>query len=71
MDISAFETKPIKFIRLLCKDYSEEEIKEAEERFRQYLRLIKRVSERLQAEYQAQVLLDDKGIGRDTNNDIE
>ncbi len=33
--------EPIPFIRELCRDCTEEEILEAEERFREYLRIVK------------------------------
>ena len=40
----------ISFIRELCKHKTEEEIQEAEENFRNYLMLVKRISERLEFE---------------------
>ena len=40
----------ISFIRELCKHKTEEEILEAEENFRRYLLLIKRICERLERE---------------------
>lgn len=40
----------IEFIRELCKHRTEEEILEAEENFRNYLWLIKRICERLEQE---------------------
>jgi hypothetical protein len=42
--------KPIAFIRELCKHKTEEEILEAEENFRRYLMLVKRICERLEQE---------------------
>lgn len=41
------EQKPIAFIRELCKEKTEQEILEAEENFRRYLTLVKRICERL------------------------
>ena len=38
------------FIRELCKHKAEEEIQEAEENFRRYLRLVSRIYDRLKAE---------------------
>ena len=43
----------IPFIRELCKHKTEEEIREAEENFRRYLLLIKRICERLEQEEDA------------------
>lgn len=43
-------TKPIPFIRELCKHKTEAEILEAEENFRRYLRIVKRICERLERE---------------------
>lgn len=40
----------ISFIRDLCKHKTEEEIQEAEENFRNYLLLVKRISERQELE---------------------
>ena len=40
----------ILFIRELCKHKTEEEIQEAEENFRRYLLLVKRICERLEQE---------------------
>ncbi len=42
--------KPILFIRELCKHKTEAEILEAEENFRRYLMLVKRICERLERE---------------------
>jgi hypothetical protein len=42
--------KPIAFIRELCKRKTEEEILEAEENYRRYLHLVKRICERLEDE---------------------
>lgn len=42
--------KPIAFIRELCKHKTEEEILEAEENYRRYLQLIKRICERVEEE---------------------
>jgi hypothetical protein len=42
--------KPILFIRDLCKDKTEAEILEAEENFRRYLLVVKRICERLEDE---------------------
>ena len=42
--------KPIAFIRELCKEKTEAEIIEAEENFRRYLMLVKRICERLERE---------------------
>jgi hypothetical protein len=42
--------KPIAFIRELCKNKTETEILEAEENFRQYLMLVKRICERMEQE---------------------
>ncbi len=39
--------KPIPFVRELCKHKTEEEIREAEENFREYLRLLMKVSHRI------------------------
>ena len=44
------EQKPIAFIRELCKEKTEPEISEAEENFRRYLALVKRICERLERE---------------------
>ena len=43
-------SKPIPFIRELCKQKTEVEILEAEENFRRYLLLVKRICERLESE---------------------
>lgn len=40
----------ILFIRELCKHKTEEEIQEAEENFRRYISLVKRICERLEDE---------------------
>ncbi|MBS1619284.1 MAG: hypothetical protein JST76_12240 [Bacteroidetes bacterium] len=40
----------IPFIRELCRNRSEEEIREAEQTFRRYLRLVRRICERLERE---------------------
>jgi hypothetical protein len=40
------EPKPIKFIRDLCEDLTEEELKEAENNFRAYLLLVKQICTR-------------------------
>jgi hypothetical protein len=45
--------KPIPFIRELCKQKTEEEIREAEENFRRYLMLVKRICERIEREENA------------------
>jgi hypothetical protein len=50
--------KPISFIRELCKHKTESEICEAEENFRRYLLLVKRICERLEREEQNSVGLD-------------
>ena len=42
--------KPIAFVRELCKHKTEEEILEAEENYRRYLRLVKKICERLESE---------------------
>lgn len=44
------QPKPIPFIRELCKHKTEAEILEAEENFRRYLLLVKRMCERLERE---------------------
>ena len=44
----------IDFIRELCKHKTEKEIQEAEENFRRYLLLIKRICTRLESEEDAQ-----------------
>ena len=44
------EHKPIAFIRELCRGKTEPEILEAEENFRRYLELVKRICERLKRE---------------------
>lgn len=44
------ELKPIKFIRELCKHRSEPEIQDAEYNFREYLLVVKEVSDRLASE---------------------
>lgn len=43
-------SKPIPFIRELCKHKTEEEILEAEENFRRYLMVVKRICDRLEAQ---------------------
>ena len=48
----------IPFIRELCKHKTEAEIQEAEENFRRYLRLVKRICERLELEEQAKSEVD-------------
>jgi hypothetical protein len=48
----------ISFIRELCKHKTEEEIQAAEENFRRYLMLIKRICERLQREEMENQLVD-------------
>jgi hypothetical protein len=50
MSIQKAGYKPIAFIRELCKHKTETEILEAEENFRQYLMLVKRMCERLEQE---------------------
>lgn len=44
------ELKPIQFIRELCNHRSEKEIQEAEYNFREYLFVIKEISDRLTGE---------------------
>lgn len=44
------EHKPVAFIRELCNEKTEQEITEAEENFRRYLALVKRICERLERE---------------------
>ena len=48
--MTSTQTKPIPFIRELCKHKTEAEICEAEENFRKYLLLVKRICERLERE---------------------
>ena len=50
--------RPIAFIRELCKHKTEEEILEAEENFRRYLMLVKRICQRLELEEQAKSEVD-------------
>ncbi|MBS1683204.1 MAG: hypothetical protein JSS76_00505 [Bacteroidetes bacterium] len=50
--------KPIAFIRELCKHKTEVEILEAEENFRQYLMLIKRMCERMEQDESPSVDID-------------
>lgn len=50
--------KPILFIRELCKHKTEAEILEAEENFRRYLMLVKRICEREEAEEDAAQSID-------------
>ena len=50
--------KPIAFIRELCKQKTEDEIQEAEENFRKYLLLVKRICERLEREENSLTSLD-------------
>jgi len=50
--------KPIPFIRELCKHKTEAEILEAEENFRRYLMLVKRICEREEAEEDAAQTID-------------
>lgn len=45
-----YEHKEIPFVRELCKGDSEEEIREAEDNFRRFLGVIKRMAERLHEE---------------------
>lgn len=71
MQPSAFETKPIPFIRNLCKGYSEKEILEAEERFRQYLRLVSRVCQRLAREKEAEEILTRQSIDKGSIDKVE
>ncbi len=42
-------TKPIQFIRELCKGKSEKEILEAEENFREYLLVVKEIRDRIES----------------------
>lgn len=42
--------KPIPFIRELCKNKTEDEMIAAEDNFRKYLLLVKRICERLEQE---------------------
>jgi signal transduction histidine kinase len=44
------QSKAEAFIRDLCKGKSEEEIREANETFRRYIALVKRICERLERE---------------------
>lgn len=48
--LTLHDDNQIPFIRELCKDKTEEEIQEAEENFRSYLLLVKRISDRLEKE---------------------
>jgi hypothetical protein len=41
------KNKPIKFIRELCKDKTENEILDAEESFREYMSVIREMCDRL------------------------
>jgi transcription initiation factor TFIIIB Brf1 subunit/transcription initiation factor TFIIB len=50
MSVSKENGNQIPFIRELCKHKSEDEIRAAEENFRKYLLLIKRICERLELE---------------------
>jgi len=58
MQIKRQNKNPIPFIRELCKHKTEEEIIEAEENFRRYLLLIKRICERLEGEEDGRTPLD-------------
>ena len=60
MSISKENGNQIPFIRELCKHKSEEEILEAEENFRKYLLLIKRICVRLEREEDALIEQVDK-----------
>jgi hypothetical protein len=53
MSISKENNHQIPFIRELCKHKTEEEIQAAEENFRRYLLLVKRICERLEREEDA------------------
>lgn len=50
--------KPIPFIRELCKHKTEEEILEAEENFRRYLLVVRRICERIEREEAAREGID-------------
>jgi hypothetical protein len=50
MENENIEYKKIKFIRELCKLRSEQEIQEAEHNFREYLLIVKEISDRLASE---------------------
>ena len=50
MSISNENENQIPFIRELCKHKTEQEIQEAEENFRRYLFLIKRICERVETQ---------------------
>lgn len=47
------ELKPIQFIRYLCKEKTDEEIMEAEQKFREFLLVIKEIADRLEDEGEA------------------
>lgn len=55
--------KPIPFIRELCKHKTEEEIREAEENFREYVKVLVRIGTRLYNERREKERVDspDKG----------
>jgi hypothetical protein len=53
------EYNHIPFVRELCKHKSEEEIREAEENFRDYLLLVKRICERIEREEKEKLFIDD------------
>lgn len=40
-------TKPIQFIREICKGRTEEELQEAEQNFREYLMVVKEICDRI------------------------
>jgi hypothetical protein len=50
MSILNKDTRQIPFIRELCKHKTEEEIRRAEDNFREYLLLVKRISDRMEEE---------------------
>jgi hypothetical protein len=49
MSVENEQSKPIQFIRELCKDKSEKEILEAEDNFRDYLLVVKEICDRIEA----------------------
>lgn len=55
----SMQNKPIAFIRELCKHKTEAEIQEAEENFRRYLLLVKRIADRLEDEENPQLQIDE------------
>lgn len=59
MIIENKSTKPIRFIRNLCKGKTEEELLEAADNFREYLLVIKEMCDRIELEKSGDFLFDD------------